>query len=155
MCGTPEYIAPEIILSKGHGKGVDWWSLGILVFEMLAGYPPFSDEKSKTIFEKILYDKIETPEFFHPFAKDLIDKLLVVDQAKRLGCCKNGVADIKNHPWFAGIDWEALANPHFAGPLNPGVTKEGDTHNFYKYSDVSLTEDTDPQVDYDSIFATF
>lgn len=78
MCGTPEYIAPEIILSKGHSFPADWWSLGILIYEMLAGYPPFSDEPTKTIFEKILSEKVDIPDYFHPHAKVIIVIPLIV-----------------------------------------------------------------------------
>jgi serine/threonine protein kinase len=156
MCGTPEYIAPEIILNNGHGKAVDWWSLGILIFEMLAGYPPFSDEPNKTIFEKIPTERVEFPANFDALAQDLIEKLLVVDPSRRLGCGRNGAQDIKNHLWFAGLDWVAVSNKLVTGPVNPGITKDGDTHNFYKYSDVNLNEDlADDNPNLDEIFADF
>jgi len=159
MCGTPEYIAPEIIHNNGHGKAVDWWSLGILIFEMLAGYPPFSDEPNKTIFEKIPTEKVEFPEPFDAEAKDLIEKLLVVDPSRRLGCRSgpNGAEEIKSHPWFKSIDWISVMTKSKAGPVNPGITRDGDTHNFYKYSDVNLNEEltTDDKTNLDEIFADF
>jgi serine/threonine protein kinase len=156
MCGTPEYIAPEIILNKGHDRGVDWWSLGVLIYEMLAGYPPFNGDPNKTIFEKILSGKVEMPEKrFEPDAEDIILKLLMVDPATRLGCMKNGVLDIKNHAWFRSIEWDQLVQTPFPGLLNPGITKDNDTHNFYKYSDVDVHEDLDQNVDYEKVFAEF
>ena len=82
------YLAPEIIQSKGHGKAVDWWSLGILIFEMLAGYPPFFDNNSFGIYEKILAGKVQFPAHFDPLVKDLLKRLLVGDRTKRLGNLK-------------------------------------------------------------------
>merc|ERR1712226_167374 len=94
LCGTPEYLAPEIILSQGHNQGVDWWALGILIFELLAGYPPYFDDDPLSIYRKILAGKLKFPYHFDKKAKDLIKKLLVADTTKRLGMKKNGAADI-------------------------------------------------------------
>ena len=72
LCGTPEYIAPEVLLNKGHGKGVGWWALGVLIHEMLAGYPPFYDENPFGIYQKILSGRIEFPRHFDFHAKDIV-----------------------------------------------------------------------------------
>lgn len=133
LCGTPEYLAPEIIQSKGHSKAVDWWSLGILVYEMLVGYPPFFDEQPFGIYEKILAGKIDWPRHMDPVAKDLIKKLLVQDRTKRLGNMKNGAEDVKKHKWFKALDWDDVAARKQVPPIIPKVSHDGDTKNFDDY----------------------
>jgi protein kinase X len=135
LCGTPEYLAPEIILSKGHGKAVDWWALGILMYEMLAGYPPFYDEDPLGIYQKILEGKIKFPWHFDRHGKDLIKKLLTADLTKRLGNMKDGAEGIKKHKWFNTINWEKLFRKEIEPPIKPEISNEFDTSNFEKYPD--------------------
>ncbi|EPQ07442.1 cAMP-dependent protein kinase catalytic subunit beta [Myotis brandtii] len=108
LCGTPEYLAPEIILSKGYNKAVDWWALGVLIYEMAAGYPPFFADQPIQIYEKIVSGKVRFPSHFSSDLKDLLRNLLQVDLTKRFGNLKNGVSDIKTHKWFATTDWIAI-----------------------------------------------
>ncbi|KAL5005475.1 hypothetical protein ScPMuIL_018931 [Solemya velum] len=133
LCGTPEYLAPEIIQSKGHNKAVDWWSLGILVYEMLVGYPPFFDDNPFGIYEKILAGKIEWPKHLDPVAKDLIKKLLVQDRTRRLGNMKNGAEDVKRHKWFKTIDWDEVLARKLVPSIIPRLSHAGDTQNFDEY----------------------
>ncbi|XP_027866841.1 cAMP-dependent protein kinase catalytic subunit PRKX isoform X1 [Xiphophorus couchianus] len=141
LCGTPEYLAPEVIQSKGHGRAVDWWALGILVFEMLAGYPPFFDDNPFGIYQKILSGKLEFPRHLDFYVKDLIKKFLVIDRARRLGNMKNGADDVKKHRWFKTVDWEAVPLRKLKPPIVPKVSHEGDTSNFDMYPDDDWKKD--------------
>jgi len=140
LCGTPDYLAPEIILNKGHGKPVDWWALGVLVYEMLAGYPPFYDDDPMGTYQKILHGKIDFPSHFSRSARDIIKKLLQADLTKRYGNLKGGARDIKAHPWFASMDWDGLVQGKTSPPIVPDVKGDADTSNFDDYSDLGEME---------------
>jgi protein kinase A len=138
LCGTPEYLAPEIILSKGYNKAVDWWALGVLVFEMAAGYPPFFADQPIQIYEKIVSGKVRFPSHFSNDLKDLLRNLLQVDLTKRYGNLKNGVNDIKSHRWFATTDWIAIFQKKVEAPFIPKCKGSGDTSNFDDYEEEVL-----------------
>ena len=135
LCGTPEYLAPEIILNKGHGKPVDWWTMGILLYEMLIGIDPFSDDDPMAIYQKIVKGKIHFPKDIDKNAKSLIKHLLNGDTTKRFGCLKNGVKDIATHRFFDKFDWRNFVYRKMAPPYIPKIGSSNDTSNFLKYPD--------------------
>ncbi|XP_021365871.1 cAMP-dependent protein kinase catalytic subunit alpha isoform X5 [Mizuhopecten yessoensis] len=138
LCGTPEYLAPEIILSKGYNKAVDWWALGVLVYEMAAGYPPFFADQPIQIYEKIVSGKVRFPSHFSSDLKDLLRNLLQVDLTKRYGNLKNAVNDIKNHRWFQSTDWIAIYQRKVDAPFVPKCKGPGDASNFDDYEEEPL-----------------
>eukprot|EP01083_Nonionella_stella_P262594 892745_1 len=133
LCGTPEYIAPEILLNKGHGRAVDWWALGILIYEMLCGHPPFLADDPMQIYQQILSGKVNFPSHMDGFSRDLISQLLQADITKRLGNLQNGVEDVKKHPFFTSIKWDACYNKELPAPFRPEYFGLTDTHNFEHY----------------------
>lgn len=149
LCGTPEYLAPEIILNKGHGKAVDWWTLGILIYEMLVGIDPFNDDDPMMVYQKIIKGKIKFPKSIEKDAKSLIKHLLDPDVTKRYGCLKEGVKDIIDHRWFKGFDWKGLLFMTQEAPYIPKIKNSMDTSNFSQYPDsdsevVVIKQDKDP-----------
>ncbi|KAJ1899011.1 cAMP-dependent protein kinase catalytic subunit [Coemansia sp. IMI 209127] len=139
LCGTPDYLAPEVIQAKGYGRSVDWWALGVLIFEMIAGYPPFYDEDHYRLYEKIMAGRIQWPAQFDPVARDLVSRLLTADLSRRLGNLHRGSADIKDHRWFAEVDWNRLAAREIPAPLIPTQKVDGDTSNFDRYPETAET----------------
>uniref|UniRef100_A0A914V1Z2 Uncharacterized protein n=1 Tax=Plectus sambesii TaxID=2011161 RepID=A0A914V1Z2_9BILA len=140
LCGTPEYLAPEVIANKGHNKAVDWWALGVLIYEMHAGFPPFQGANALEIYDRILEGKLKFPKTFNLFAKDLCRKLLQTDRTQRIGGMKNGAADVKAHKWFAQLDWDEVAERKLTPPLVPTLFHAGDTGNFDSYEEQDWDE---------------
>ena len=121
ICGTPEYIAPEILLNKGHSKPVDWWTFGILIYEMHAGHAPFLDDDPMNIYKKIINTKPKYPDGFDSRLKSLVKHLLRRDLSKRFGNMVGGVNDIKEHRFFETIDWNKLLAKTMEAPYTPTV----------------------------------
>ncbi|XP_015229077.1 PREDICTED: cGMP-dependent protein kinase 2 isoform X1 [Cyprinodon variegatus] len=135
FCGTPEYVAPEIILNKGHNFSVDFWALGILVFELLTGSPPFSGSDQMMTYTFILkgIEKMDFPKKITRRPEDLIRKLCRRNPAERLGNLKNGITDIKKHRWFNGFNWDGLKARTLQSPLKRDLSGPTDHTYFDKY----------------------
>ena len=139
LCGTPDYIAPEVVSTKPYNKSIDWWSFGILIYEMLAGYTPFYDSNTMKTYEKILNAELRFPPFFNEDVKDLLNRLITRDLGQRLGNLQNGTEDVKNHPWFKEVVWEKLLSRNIETPYEPPIQQgQGDTSQFDKYPEEDI-----------------
>ena len=144
ICGTPFYIAPEILENKGYNNSVDWWSLGCLMYEMLVGKPLFNFNNINININE--YKKpLQLSAGFSDEAKDLITKLLDLDPKKRIGAGPNGVEDLKKHPYFKKIDWKELENKNVKAPFVPDLNGEMDLKYFDKMftDEVNITRESD------------
>ncbi|WIA19038.1 hypothetical protein OEZ85_003698 [Tetradesmus obliquus] len=130
LCGTPEYLAPELIVGEGHWQAADWWSLGVLAFELVAGAPPFMHEDRMVMYRRIVDGVFSCPPHFSAELRDFVKQLLVRKPAYRLGQGAGGVGDIKRHAWFAGFDWQAFEAKKLKAPYMPVVKSPGDASNF-------------------------
>lgn len=132
MCGTPEYLAPEILNKAGHGKAVDWYSLGALMYEMLTGLPPFYTRDRDKLFERIRRGDLPYPTYISSVAKSLLESLLRGDPSKRLGGGPADGDEVKRHHFFGGIDWIALEQRRVAPPFRPNISQDTDVQYFDK-----------------------
>ena len=135
LCGTPEYLAPEIILNQGHNAGADYWALGILTYEMLTGVPPFSDESDPmATYQLILAANLPEPPRGKPPlsrpARQFIEKLCTRDPAQRLGCMQNGSAEVRGHVFLTRINWRRLERKLLQAPYTPQLRGPMDTSSF-------------------------
>uniref|UniRef100_A0A8C8AN78 cGMP-dependent protein kinase n=1 Tax=Otus sunia TaxID=257818 RepID=A0A8C8AN78_9STRI len=135
FCGTPEYVAPEIILSKGHDFSVDFWSLGILVYELLAGSPPFSGTDQMMTYNLILkgIEKLDFPKIIRRRPEDLIRRLCRQNPTERLGNLRNGINDIRKHRWLSGFNWDGLKVRKLTSPLKRELSGPTDYSYFDSY----------------------
>jgi len=135
LCGTPEYLAPEIISNQGHSWAVDWWTLGILLYEMLVGNPPFVAETPVETYNKIMRGKYKIPSVLPQTTKDFVAKLLVHSPALRLGYTRGGAKEVTTHAFFDGLSFADLQARKLRMPFVPDLLDALDTSNFDEYPD--------------------
>jgi serine/threonine-protein kinase Psk1 len=148
MTGTLEYMAPEVILQESYGTAVDWWSFGILGFDLLTGASPFRANNEAKVTQKILKQKITFPFFLSPDARDLLTRLLRKDPRKRLGACMpKDMETIKKHRFFRKIDWKKLELREVEPPIKPLITNPELAENFLaEFTDLALSPVTSPRI---------
>lgn len=129
FCGTVEYMAPEVVNRKGHHFAADWWSFGVLMYEMLTGNLPFHGRTRQDTMNQILKSKLGMPENLSPEAQSLLRALFKRNPVNRLGSEPNGIEDIKKHEFFSTIDWPSLEIKKTRPPFIPAVSRD-DTFYF-------------------------
>ena len=136
LCGTLKYLAPEILKNKGYEKSVDWWSLGVIFYEMLMGYLPFKI-KGNVIDPEVFQEKIKFNENMNPLLVDLISQLLAINPKKRIGYGESDAKKIKEHPYFSDVDWKKYLNKEIEPPFVPKLDGDLDL----RYFDKSFTDE--------------
>ena len=137
ICGTPQYLAPEVLEKKGYDKAVDWWSLGCVMFEMLVGKLPFAIKRGVKMNKNIYNQGVVYPKNMNGIAKDFIQKLLIINPDERLGSGPNGSEDIKKHPYFKGINWKDAWLKKIKPPFIPKLKNDTDL----RYFDTMFTDE--------------
>lgn len=157
FCGTPEYLAPEIIQGAGHNKSVDWWSIGILLYELTVGIPPFYSRNVNEMYDKIQHGMLRFPPFLSEDCKSMIVSLLVRDPDKRIGAGHRDIDEIREHAFFRVLDWQKLYDRDIDPPYKPRVKGKSDTSNFEKLftNEPVVDSPTDASSEGNDIFVDF
>uniref|UniRef100_A0A8D0CPJ1 protein kinase C n=1 Tax=Sander lucioperca TaxID=283035 RepID=A0A8D0CPJ1_SANLU len=130
FCGTPEFLAPEVLTDNNYTRSVDWWGLGVLIYEMLVGESPFPGDDEEEVFDSIVNNDVRYPRFLSPESMSLIQKLLQKTPEMRLGAGEEDASEIKRHKFFQGMDWGALLAKKMKPPFLPVVRALKDVSNF-------------------------
>ncbi|XP_078126739.1 serine/threonine-protein kinase N1b isoform X1 [Sander vitreus] len=130
FCGTPEFLAPEVLTDTSYTRAVDWWGLGVLVYEMLVGESPFPGDDEEEVFDSIVNDEVRYPRFLSTEAIGIMRRLLRRNPERRLGSGEKDAEDVKKQPFFRGMDWEALLQRKVPPPFVPTIGGKEDVSNF-------------------------
>uniref|UniRef100_A0AAR2LH27 protein kinase C n=1 Tax=Pygocentrus nattereri TaxID=42514 RepID=A0AAR2LH27_PYGNA len=130
FCGTPEFLAPEVLTDSSYSRAVDWWGLGVLIYEMLVGESPFPGDDEEEVFDSIVNDEVRYPRFLSTEAISLMRRLLRRNPERRLGSSERDAEDVKKQPFFRNIEWEALLQRKVTPPFVPSVRDKEDVSNF-------------------------
>ncbi|KAK7164613.1 hypothetical protein R3I94_003103 [Phoxinus phoxinus] len=130
FCGTPEFLAPEVLTDSTYTRAVDWWGLGVLIYEMLVGESPFPGDDEEEVFDSIVNDEVRYPRFLSPESVSVVQKLLQKNPEKRLGAGDQDANEVKKHRFFQGMDWEVLLAKRAKPPFLPSIKAPADVSNF-------------------------
>uniref|UniRef100_A0A3Q2ZNH1 Serine/threonine-protein kinase N2 n=1 Tax=Kryptolebias marmoratus TaxID=37003 RepID=A0A3Q2ZNH1_KRYMA len=130
FCGTPEFLAPEVLTDDNYTRAVDWWGLGVLIYEMLVGESPFPGEDEEEVFDSIVNDDVQYPTNLPPDAVSIMQKLLKRNPLKRLGAGERDANEVKGEKFYETIDWEALMSKKLKPPFLPSIKELTDVSNF-------------------------
>lgn len=149
FCGTPEFLAPEVLTDTSYTRAVDWWGLGVLIYEMLVGESPFPGDDEEEVFDSIVNDEVRYPRFLSTEAIGIMRRLLRRNPERRLGSGEKDAEEVKKQPFFRNVDWEALLQRRAPPPFVPSIGGKEDVSNFdeeFTTEAPTLTPPREPRV---------